>query len=132
MSGPLRGRGARVSRRWWEQDGLVTIYCATMFYFLVMYFPIPSKPDSTIASSNDGYYQLPPPCLLVCLPLSCRATLCWKLIRDCSILGVSNYVSATNNNTAYVTALKKCSDTFGSAPSRIKIRDNCPQLFLAL
>ena len=22
MSGPLRGRGSRVSRRWWEQDGL--------------------------------------------------------------------------------------------------------------
>ena len=47
-------------------------------------------------------------------------------------MGVSTHVYALNNNTACVTALKKCPDTFGSAPSRINIRDNRPQLFLAL
>ena len=35
--------------------GRVAIYCVTVFYLLVMYFPIPSKPDCTIASSNGGY-----------------------------------------------------------------------------
>ena len=30
--------------------GRIAIYCATVFYLLLMYFPIPSKPASTIAS----------------------------------------------------------------------------------
>ena len=86
--------------------GRVAIYYANMFYLLLMYVLIPSKPASTVASSNDGYYQLPPPCLFSCLPASCRTTLCWKLLRACSILGVSTHVSALNNNTACVTALE--------------------------
>ena len=59
------------------------------------------------------------------------ANLCWKLLRIRSILGVSTHISAPNNNTICVTDLKKCPDTFGSAPYRIKICDNRPQIFPA-
>ena len=103
-----------------------------MFCLLVMYFPIPSKPTSTIASCNDGYYQLPHPSLLICLPVSRCATLFWKLLKAPSILRVSIHVFAPNKNTACVAAFKKCLDTFVSAPSRISIRNNYPQLFPAL
>ena len=54
----------------------VAIYCATVFYLLVMYVPIPSKHASTIASSNDGYSQIPPPRLLGCLHMSHHRILC--------------------------------------------------------
>ena len=84
-----------------------------MFCLFVIYVPIPSKPASTIASSNYGYYQLPPPRILSCLPVSRRATLCWKLLRARSILGVSNHVSAPNNSTACVTALKNVPTPLG-------------------
>ena len=103
-----------------------------MFCLLVMYFPIPLKPASTIASSNGGYSQLLYPRLPRCLPVSRRATLCWKLPRARSILGVITHVSYPNNNTACVTALKTFPGTFESAPSRLNIRDNRPQLFLDL
>ena len=96
--------------------GCVTIYCVTMFWLLVMYVRIPLKTASTIAFSNDGYSQLPPPCLLGCLTVSRCANLCWKLLMARSILGVSNHVSAQNNNTDYVTALNKCPYTFGFYP----------------
>ena len=55
-----------------------------------------------------------PPCLLVCLPVICRVTLHWKLLRVRSVLGVSTHVSSPNNNTAWVTALKM--------PRRLQIR----------
>ena len=58
-------------------------------------------------------------------------TLCLKLISSRSILGFSTHVSDPNNNTSWVTALEKIPDTFVSAPSRLKIRNNRPQLFLA-
>ena len=82
--------------------GRVAIYCATMFCLIVVYFPIPSKPASAIASSNGGYCQLPSPCLLGFLPASRHATLCWKPPRARSILGVSTHVSAPNNNNACI------------------------------
>ena len=84
--------------------GRVAIYRATVFCLLVMYLPILSKPDSTIASYNGGYSHLPPPCLLGCLPVIRRVDLCWKLPRARSTLGVSTHVSSPNNNTACVTA----------------------------
>ena len=46
-------------------------------------------------------------------------------------MGVSTHVSISNNNTAWDTELKKYPDTFRSAPSQIKIRDNYPKLLLA-
>ena len=67
-----------------------------------------------------------PPRILGCLLVRRRATLCWKLLRSRSILGFGNHVSTLSKNTTCVIALKKCPDTFGSAPSRIKIRDNRP------
>ena len=97
-----------------------------------MYVMLTSKPDSAIALYNDGYSQLPPTCILGCLPVIRRATLCWELLRALSILGFSTYVSALNNNTARFTALKTFPDTFGTAPSHLKIRYNRPQLFLSL
>ena len=124
--------GLRADRSQRFRIGRVAIYCANVLCLLVMYFLIPMNPASTIAYSNGGYSQLPPTRLLGCLLVSRRATLCWKLPRARSILGVSTHVSAPNNNTACVTALKNCPDTFGSYPSRLNIRDNRPQLFLAL
>ena len=118
--------GLRAYRSQRSIIGRVAIYCATVFFLLVMYFPILSKPASTIVSSNGGYSQLKSARLLGCLPLSRLATLCWKLPRSHSILGVSTHVSYPNNNTACVTALKQCPDTFVSALSRINIRDNPP------
>ena len=97
--------------------GRVTIYCATMLCLLVMYLPIPLKTDSTIDSSNDGYYQIPPPRLLGCLPVSRHATLCWKLLRARSILGVSTHVSAPNNNTTCVTTLKNTPTPLDTPPT---------------
>ena len=97
-----------------------------------MYVLIPLNPASTIDSSNVGYSQLPPPYLPGCLMVSRCTTLCWKLLRARSILGVSTHVSAPNNTTACVTALEKCPNTFGSAPSRIKICDNRPQIYLTI
>ena len=44
--------------------------------------------------------------------------------------GVRNHVSAPKRNTNCTTALKKCPDIFGYAPSRIKILDIRPQLFI--
>ena len=90
-----------------------------MFCLFVIYVPIPSKPASAIASSNYGYFQLPSPRILGFLPVSRRATLCWKLLRARSIFGVSTHVSAPNNSTACVTALKNFPNTFGSAPSHL-------------
>ena len=106
--------------------GRVAIYCATMFCLLVVYFLIPSNPSSAIASSNSDYYKLSSPCLLACLVVSHCATLCWKLTSSRYILGVITHVSAPNNNTACVTALKKYPDTFESSPSRLNIRNNRP------
>ena len=83
--------------------GRVAIYCATVFCLLMIYFPIPPKLASIVASSNDGFSQIQPPCILGCLPVSHRTTLCWKLIRSRSILGVSTHISALNNNTACVS-----------------------------
>ena len=54
-----------------------------------------------------------------------------NILRACYILGISAHVSAPNNNTVCVAALIKCPNTFGSAPSWLKIRDNRPQLFLS-
>ena len=79
--------GLRVDRSQSSRIGRVAIYCATVFCLLMMYLPIPSKPASTITSSKGGYYQLPPPQLRGCLPVSRHATLCWKLPRARSILG---------------------------------------------
>ena len=109
----------------------VAIFCATVFCLLVTYVPILSKPDFTIASSNELYSQLPPPFILGCVLVIFRTTLCRKLLRPRSILGISTHVSVLNNSTAWVTTLEKSPDTFGSAPSRIKISDNHPQLFLS-
>ena len=96
--------GRRVDRSQRPKIGCATIYCATMLCLLVTYFMIPSKPAYPIASSNDGYAQLPPPCLLGCLTVSCRMILFWKLSMARSIRGVSTHVSAPNSNTAYDTA----------------------------
>ena len=97
----------RADRSQSSRIGRVAIYCATVFCLFLMYFPVPLKPDSVSASSNGWYYQLPSPCLLICLMVSRRATLCWKLLRAQSILGVSTHVSELNKNTACVTALKQ-------------------------
>ena len=86
--------------------GCVAIYCASVFCLLMMYVLIPSNLDSSIASSNDRYSQLPPSRILGCLPVIHHATLCWRILRARSILGVSTHVSALNNNNTYVTALK--------------------------
>ena len=71
-----------------------------------MYFQIPSKPTSPIASYNSEYSQLPPPCILGCLPVSRCATLFWKLPRARYTLGVSTHVSA-QKRTPPVSLLKK-------------------------
>ena len=99
--------GLQVDRSQRSRIGRLAIYYATVFYLLVIYFPIPSKTASTIASSNCGHYLFPPPCLLGCLPVRRCATLCWKLPRSRSILGIITHFSAPNNNTACVTDLKK-------------------------
>ena len=72
------------------------MYCAAVFCLLMMDFLIPSKPASLVASFRVGYAQCLSPLLRSCLPLIRRADLCWKLSRACSILGVSNHVSAPN------------------------------------
>ena len=77
--------GRRLDRSQRSRIGRIAIYCADVFCLLVTDFLIPLKPASPIASSNGGYAQLPPPCILVCLPEIRRATLCWKLPRDRSI-----------------------------------------------
>ena len=84
----------------------VAIYCATVLCLLVMYVPNSSKPASTISSSKYGYSQLQSPRLSGCLQVSRWATLCQKLLRSRSILGVNTHVSAPNNNTTCVTAFK--------------------------
>ena len=96
----------------------------------MIYVLTPSKPASAISPSNYGYYQLPSPYILACLPMSRYATLCWKLLKARSILEVSTHVSSPNNNTACITALKIYPNTFRSAPSWLKIRNNRLQLFL--
>ena len=79
-----------------------------------------------------GIPNFHPPGLLVFFLVTHRASLCWKLPRTRSILGVSTHASARNNNNACVTAFKKCPNTFGSAPYWINIHNIRPQLFLTL
>ena len=67
--------GLREDRSQRSIIGRIAIYCATVFYLLVMYFLIPSNPTLTISSSNGGYYQLPYPRLLCFLPASSCAAL---------------------------------------------------------
>ena len=50
--------------------------------------------------------QLPSPHIIGCLLVILCVTLCWKLSRARSILGVSTHVSAPISNTACNTALK--------------------------
>ena len=65
------------------------------------------------------------------LPISSRATLCWDLLKSRSIRGFRTHVSAHKSNNTCATALKNNPETFGSAPSRLKIRVIRVQLFLA-
>ena len=85
----------------------------------LMYTPIYSKSASSIAAAIGGYYPpLPPPsqCLLGCLQLIRRATLCWKLPRDRSTQGVRTHVSYPKRNTTWMTAFKKNSISSGLPP----------------
>ena len=92
-----------------------------MTYLLILL-----KPASTIVSYNEGYCHLPTPLYPQVPPGEPLCDPVLKLLRDRSILGVTTHVSAPNNKTAWVTALKKLPDTFGSAHPRIKIRNNPP------
>ena len=103
----------------------VEIYCGNVFCLLVMYFQIPSKPASTIASSNGGYYQLPP-------PVSLDASR-WAVTQTC----VENYqgpdpswglatTSPPRTTTPPASPLKKIPDTFGSAPPGSISAKNAP------
>ena len=97
--------GCRVSHSQRSRTGRVAINCTTVFCLLVTDFLISSNPASPIAFAKGGYSQLPYPRLCGCLPGIHSATLCRKLSRDCSILGVSTHVSAPNRSTTCATAL---------------------------
>ena len=68
--------GLQADRSQRSRIGRIAIYCAAVFRLLWVYVLIPSKPASTITSSNEGYSKIPSPCLLDCLPVSRRATVC--------------------------------------------------------
>ena len=97
-----------------------------------MYYLIPSNPASNIASSNDEYSQLLPLRLIVCLLVNRRVTLCWKLLKYRSILGVSTHISASNSNNACVAALKNVQTLLDPPPPGSIFVTTASQLFLSL
>ena len=111
--------------------GRVTIYWAIVFFLLLIYRPIYSKPASPISAASGWYSHPPSPRLLGCLPVVRCATLCWKIPRAQSIWGVSTHVSYPKIDTAWTNALKTKPDILRSALPWPRILVICFQLFWA-
>ena len=86
-----------------------------------MYCSIIWNPASSLAVAAKVFSHLPSVFSCGGLPISRRATWYWKPPRTLTIQGVTTQVSEPNSNTACTTALKKNTDTRGSAPFLLSI-----------